>query len=190
MRFVLYIVCLSLISFLGCKRGNMYEKEITLLDSTKIVLQVKLNELQRSEQSMQNFRFQKFEAYYSFLKSNIKDTIGRAEAGAIQNFVNSGKTIQEFSKTKEELIKQTQTCIQQIQKLSADLKQNNIQSNVVQSYCNSEKGHADELIKTIETNVKALNLSLNTFKNSLPKTEDYIKQINNGVLPTVVNDSE
>jgi hypothetical protein len=124
------------------------------------------------------------------LKSNIKDTIARVDANAIQNFINSGKTISEFSKNKPELIKQTETCILQIQKLSADLKQNNVQSNVAQSYCNTEKGHAEELIKVIESNVKALNLSLNAFKNSLPRTEEYIKHINNGALPTVVNDSE
>lgn len=177
-------------SFYGCKRGNMFEKEIALLDSTKIVLQVKLNELQRSEQNIQNFQFQKFGAYRSFLKSNIKDTVGRAEASAIQSFVNSGKTISEFSKNKTELIKQTGTAILQIQKLSADLKQNNIQPNVAQSYCNSEKGHAEELIKVIESNMRALNLSLNSFKNNLPKTEEYIRQINNGVLPTVVSDPE
>ena len=168
----------------------MYEKEIAILDSTKIVLQVKLNELHRSEQSMQNFQFQKFEAYHSFLKNNIKDTIERADANSIQGFLNSGNTISEFTKSKESLIKQTQTSIQQIQKLSADLKQGNIQNKVAQSYCNSEKGHAEELIKVIESNVKALNLSLNTFRSNLPRTEEYIKQINNGVLPTIVSDPE
>jgi hypothetical protein len=168
----------------------MFEKEIALLDSTKIVLQVKLNELQRSEQNLKNFQFQKFEAYYSFLKSNLKDTIARAEANTIQNFINAGKTLSDFSKNKPALEKQTETSILQIQKLSADLKQNNVQGNVAQSYSNSEKGHAEELIKVIESNVKALNFSLNTYKNSLPRTEEYIRQINHGALPTVVSDPE
>ena len=168
----------------------MFEKEIILLDSTKIVLQVKLNELKRSEQSMQNFQFQKFDAYYSFLKNNIKDTIGRAEANAIQAFINSGKTLKEFLKNREDLVKQTETSILQIQKLSADLKQSNVQSNVAKSYFSSEKSHADELIVIIESNIRTFNLSLNTYRNNLPKTEEFIKKINNGALPTVVNDPE
>jgi hypothetical protein len=190
MRLLSFIAFVLLISFYGCKRGNMFEKEIALLDSTKIVLQVKLNELQRSGQNMQNYQFQKFEPYYSFLKSNVRDTIGRAEASAIQNFINAGKALNSFEKNKSELIKQTETSILQIQKLSADLKKNNIQGNVAQSYSGSEKGHAEELIKVIESNIRVLNLSLNSYKNSLPGTEEYIRQINNGSLPTLVSDPE
>jgi hypothetical protein len=167
----------------------MYEKETAVLDSTKIVLQVKLNELKKAEQNILNFQYPKFETYTVFLKSNIKDTIGRTDGNALQLFINSGNTIREFNKSNGELIKETETAILQIQKLSADIKENNIQHNVIQSYFNSEKGHADELIKTIEQNMKALNLSLNGYRNSLGRTEEYIKQINNGQLPTVVADS-
>lgn len=172
-----------------CRHTNYYEKETNLLDSTKIVLQVKLNELKKSEQAIQNLQFQKFEIYHSFLKINIKDTIGKIEGNALQLFVIAGETIEGFNKSKSELIKQTETSITQIQKLSADIKENNVQPNVVQSYCNSEKGHAEELIKTIEQNVKALNLSINNYRNSVSKTEEYIKHINNGQLPAVVADS-
>lgn len=167
----------------------MYEKEIAILDSTKIVLQVKLNELKKSEQSIQNLQFEKFEAYHSFLKSNVKDTIGKSEGNALQLFVKSGGTISDFNKSKSELIKQTETSILQIQKLSSDMKENSVQHNAAQSYYSSEKGHADELIKTIEQNVKALNLSINNYRNSVSKTEEYIKQINSGQLPSVVADS-
>ena len=167
----------------------MYEKEIAILDSTKIVLQVKLSELKKSELSIQNLQFEKFDPYNSFLKSNVKDTIGKSEGNALQLFVKAGNTISDFNKSKTELIKQTETSITQIQKLSADLKENNVQHNVAQSYYTSEKGHADELIKTIEQNVKALNLSLNNYRNSFGKTEEYIKLINNGQLPNVVADS-
>ena len=167
----------------------MYEKETAILDSTKIVLQVKLNELKKSEQSIQNLQFEKFEAYQSFLKSNVKDTIGKTEGNALQLFVKAGGTISDFNKSKNELIKQTETSIVQIQKLSSDLKESNVQHNVALSYYSSEKGHADELIKTIEQNVKALNLSINNYRNSISKTEEYIKHINSGQLPSVVVDS-
>lgn len=167
----------------------MYEKETAILDSTKIVLQVKLNELKKSELSIQNLQLEKFETYNSFLKSNVKDTIGKTEGNALQLFVKSGGTISEFNKSKNELIKQTETSIVQIQKLSSDLKESNVQNNVALSYYSSEKGHADELIKTIEQNVKALNLSINNYRNSIAKTEEYIKNINSGQLPNVVADS-
>ncbi len=189
MRNSFFIISLFAVFLLNCKRGNIYEKEIALLDSTKIVLQVKLNELKKAEVNIQNLQYPKFDTYQTFLKNNVKDTIGRIEGNALQAFINSGNTIKEFTKTKTELIKQTETGILQIQKLSADLKENNVQQNVAQSYCNSEKGHADELIKTIEQNMKALNIGLNSYRNCIPKTEEYIKLINNGQLPVVVADS-
>ena len=167
----------------------MYEKETAILDSTKIVLQVKLSELKKAEQSIQNLQFEKFETYNSFLKSNVKDTVAKTDGNALQLFVKAGATIAEFNKSKTELIKQTETSITQIQKLSSDLKENNVQHNVAQSYYNSEKGHADELIRTIEQNVKALNLSINNYRNSISKTEEYIKHINSGQLPSLVADS-
>lgn len=189
MRNPFFIIILLTVFLFSCKRGNIYEKEIALLDSTKIVLQVKLNELKKAEVNIQNLQYPKFETYNAFLRSNVKDTIGRIEGNALQTFINSGNTIKEFNKTKTELIKQTETGILQIQKLSADLKENNIQMNVAQTYYQSEKGHADALIKTIEQNMKALNLGLNSYRNSISKTEEYIKLINNGQLPVVVADS-
>ena len=175
--------------FIRCSHTNYYEKETAILDSTKIVLQVKLSELKKSGQIIEALQYPKYEAYAIFLRNNIKDTIGKTEGNALQLFVKSGETISGFNKSKAELIKQTETSIAQIQKLSSDLKENNVQINVVQPYYNSERGHADELIKTIEQNVKALNLSLNNYKNSIVRTEEYIKQINNGQLPTIVADS-
>ena len=189
MRFSFFITLLLAVFLFNCKRGNVYEKETAVLDSTKIVLQVKLNELKKAELNIHNLQYPKFETYSVFLRNNVNDTIERSTGNALQAFINSGNTIKEFNKSKNELIKQTETGILQIQKLSADLKENNIQHNVFQSYFNSEKGHADELIKIIEQNMKALNVSLNGYRNSLGKTEDYIKQINNGQLPVVVADS-
>lgn len=189
MRFSFFIIIFSALVFAKCKHTNYYEKETTILDSTKIVLQVKLNELKKSEQAIENLPYSKFNTYASFLKSNVKDTVGKTEGNALQLFIKSGLTIKEFNKRKTELIKQTETSIAQIQRLSFDLKENNVQLNVVQPYYNSERGHAEELIETIEQNIKALNLSLNNYRNSVSKTEEYIKQINNGQLPTVVADS-
>lgn len=189
MRISFFIVVLFSACFSNCKHSNVYEKETAILDSTKIVLQVKLNELKKSELSIQNLQFEKFNSYNSFLKNNVKDTIGKIEGNALQLFVKSGSTISDFNKCKKELIEQTETSITQIQKLSSDLKENNVQHNVAQSYYSSEKGHADELIKIIEQNVKALNLSINNYRNSISKTEEYIKHINSGQLPNVVADS-
>ena len=187
-RFFPIIILLSF--FLAeCRHTNYYEKETAILDSTKIVLQVKMNELKKSEQAIENLPYSKFDTYASFLKSNVKDTVGKTEGNALRLFIKSGLTIKEFNKSKTELIKQTEISITQIQKLSFDLKENKVQLNVVQPYYYSEIRHADELIRTIDKNSKALNLSLINYRNSIAKTEEYIRQINNGQLPALVADS-
>lgn len=185
MRFLFSIVVLFAV-FTNCSHKSNYEKEIAIIDSTKIVLQVKLNELQRAEQNIESSAFAKFETYQSFLKSNIKDTLKKSDASAIQYFINSGSVIKQFNSSKSELIKQTELSISQLLKLSQDAKENNLQPNAIKVFYSTEKSHAEELIQAIEKNIKALNISINSYRNSLPRTEEYIKSINNGSLPTVV----
>lgn len=187
---ILFSILVLLAVFTNCGRKNIYEKEISTIDSTKVVLQVKLNELLRAEKNIELSAFSKFETYEAFLKSNIKDTLNKPEATALQLFLNSGKTIRQFNASKIELIKQTELSIEQLKKLSLDARENNIQQNALQSFYSSEKNHAEELITVIEQNIKALNLSINSYRNSLPRTEEYIRTINNGTLPTLVADTQ
>lgn len=178
-----------LVVLTNCGYKSNYDKEIAIIDSTKIVLQVKLNELQRAEQNIESSAFIKFDTYKTFLKSNLKDTLRKSDASAVQLFLNSGNTIKQFNSTKGELIKQTELSVSQLIKLSVDAKENNLQPNAVKAFYSTEKSHAEELIQIIEKNIKALNISINNYRNSLPRTEEYIKSINNGSLPTEVADS-
>jgi hypothetical protein len=178
---------LGLLLFLSnCHPKNPYEKEILLLDSIKIVLQVKLNEVKKAEVNVNSISFSKYETYSRFLTSNLKDTIGKSEASALSNFIIAGRNISNFMAAKPALIKETEITISQIQKLSADLKENNVAPNSVQSFFNSEKIHAEQLINTIEQHMRTLNISLINFRNALPRTENLIRDINNGQLPSVV----
>lgn len=188
MRF-LFLIPVIVALFTNCSNKNLYEKEIAIVDSTKIVLQVKLNELLRAEKNIEVSAFSKFNTYTAFLKSNVKDTLRKHEATAIQLFINSGEVIKQFSASQPELIKQTELSINQLKKLSLDAKEGRLQPNALQSFYATEKSHAEELIEIIEQNIRALNLSINNYRNSLPRTEEYIKSINNGTLPTVVADS-
>lgn len=189
MKHFLSIIIFVVVLFSSCKNKSNYDKEVAVIDSTKIVLQVKLNELKRAGQNIESSKFAKFEIYLAFLKSNIKDTLSKTDATAVQVFLNSGEVIKQFSGVQPELVRQTELSINQLQKLSIDAKEGNLRPDAVQAYYSTEKSHAEELIIAIEKNIKALNLSINNYRNSLIKTEDYIKQINNGILPTVVSDT-
>lgn len=189
MKQLLFIFVLITV-FTQCKTGNEFEKEASVIDSTKVVLQVKLNELKRSEQNLETIGFNKFEIYSTFLHNNLKDTISRSGASVIQQFINAGNTLKQFEKGKEELVKQTELSIAQLQKLSSDVKENNLQPNAIQAFYSGEKNHAEELISAIEQNIKALNMSSASYKSSLPRTEEFIRSINNGNLPIVVQQGE
>lgn len=97
--------------------------------------------------------------------------------------------ILKYNESKGELLKQTETSILQLQKLSSDLKENNLQANQALTYFDNERIHAEKLVTLIEKNIIAVNISLVNFKNNTPRTEELIKQINNGQLPTLVEDS-
>jgi hypothetical protein len=185
MRLSLLIIVLALL-FSNCRQKNNYEELTSVLDSTKIVLQVKLNELKKAETNMQANSFTKFDAYHNFLNSNLKDTIDKAYANPLRNFINSGKVVKNFNTLKPQLIKETETTISQLQKLSSDLKGNALPFNTAKTYFSNEISHCNILIPTIEGDIKALNIALINFRNSVPKTEELIKKINNGQLPSIV----
>ena len=183
---IIFCACLFLFS---CKPSHLYDKQVGLLDSTKIVLQVKINELKKIETNIQQRGFSKYEAYKRFLNSNLNDTLTRIEATALQQFMSSGEIIRLYNESKTELIQQTETSIAQLQKLSSDLKENNLPPNQAQTYFDNEKNHADKLVGIIEKNIATVNVSLVNFKNSTQKTEELIMEINHGQLPSVVADS-
>lgn len=188
MRFLIPIIVFN-IALAGCNRNSGFEKERTTIDSTKVVLQVKLNDLQRTSKTIEIIGFSKFETYIAFLKNNVRDTMTKYDATALQLFINSGSTIQQFEKAKSNLIKQAETSIAQLQKLSLDVKEGSLPINTIKAYFSAEKHHAEELVRTIEQNIAAYNLSVNNYKNSVLRTEEYIKKINSGTLPLVVPDS-
>lgn len=76
----------------SCGPSHLYDKQASVLDSTKIVLQVKLNELKKIETNIEQRGFSKYEAYKKFLNSNLNDTLSRIEATAVQQFLNSGRS--------------------------------------------------------------------------------------------------
>jgi hypothetical protein len=174
---------------ISCGRSHLYDKQVALLDSTKIVLQVKLNELKKIETNIQQKGYSKYELYRRFLNSNLKDTINRSEASTIQQFLGSGEIIKQYNDSKAELVHQVETSISQLQKLAGDLKENTIQQQQAQLFFDNEKTHADKLVQTLEKNITAVNIGLMNFKNSVAKTEELLRQINNGQLPSVVADS-
>ncbi len=175
--------------FTGCKHSSLYEKEVSMVDSTKIVLQVKLNEFKKAEVNIQNTAFSKGKTYVQFLKSNLKDTIGRIEANALRQFLSAVETIEQFNQTKSELVKQTETAISQLQKLATDLRTNAVTQGQAKSFYDTEMKNANKLVEVIEQNLKALTISLINIRNSTPRTEDLIRQINNGQLPVLITDS-
>lgn len=176
--------------FLSCKPQPVFDKDTALLDSIKIVLQVKINELQRTQENIKQASFSGYTVYASFLKSNLPDTIAKSEAVFIQQFLNSGRAIQQFNNELPGLLKESKIAVSQLQKLSGDVKENNIASNQKQNYIQAETKHANQTIETIEKNIRALNGSLFVFNANYRKTEEYIKKNNHGQLPSLVTETE
>lgn len=160
-----------------------------MLDSAKIVLQVKLNELKKVETNIQLRGYPKYDLYKRFLNASLPDTISRAEAGTVQQFMNAGEVMKQYNDTKAALIGETEKSISQLQKLSHDLQNEAIAVNQAQLFFDTEKARADKLVQVIEKNVAVANIALMNFRNSMAGTEALIRKINNNRLPEVVADS-
>jgi hypothetical protein len=175
--------------FIQCHSKNLYPKETSSLDSLKIVLQVKKQELNKSTIHMSQYGFDKYEPYKKFLLEHIKDTILRVEATALQLYIKSGNLLTNYNMNMPKQNGEVELTISQLQLLSEDLKSNNIPANKVQDYYENEIAHATMLIARMEKDLLLVNSALNGLNTSRSKVEDFLRKNNLGELPKLVNDS-
>lgn len=183
---LIIVVILFCAALWQCTPHDRYEKEAALIDSLKIVLRVKLSEVNKAEAAISASSFGRFDIYRRFLSSNTPDTIEKAQASAIRNFVSCGKVVSDFANKSPQLAKETETSISQLQALASDLRAGHAQNL---KHVKTESDHAQKLIAVLENDLRLVNGSLINFRNSIAGTEAFIRQINHGRLPSLVTDT-
>ncbi len=153
--------------------------QTNLLSNKKLLLQIDSVELSKA--------INKFEIYKQFIKSNIKDTINKTDAYAIQSFINAGNNLQSIQLNKINLITRINLLSNQLLKLGTDIKNNSFQNNQINGFIETEKLMQVEIAKFCIEEQNNYFKNLQQLKTNLYLVEQLILKRNNNQLPTVIN---
>ncbi len=188
---IFYFTQLVLISILccSCSVKNQVEAEVKKLDSLTIVLNTKLEEINKCDTNLLNRAITKFTIYSTFIENNLNDTLIKAEANSLQQFYTSGQNLKAFQNNKNSLKSRASLVLEQIKKLVNDVSNGSISKDEFIKNYDTELKAANQLIDLSTKEISSQSSNIQDFKNALLPVETIIKQKNNGELPSVIKDS-
>ncbi len=171
----------------SCSIKNQVAAEVKRLDSVSIVLNSKLQELNKCDTALLERAITKFNNYSTFIENNISDTITKEEANNLQQFYQSGKNLKAFGENFKSLRSRTILVSDQIKKLMSDVANGSIPKKDFLSNYDNEVKAASQLIAATTNELKNNLNSVQDLKNSLLPVEELIRSRNNGQLPEAIN---
>ncbi len=173
----------------GCSTKSQVASQAKQLDSVAIVLNTKLQSLDKTDTVLLQKAILKFVTYSVFIENNIGDTITKTEANGLQQLYLSGKNLKSFAANRLTLKSRGRLVLSQINKLQKDLENGLIKKDDYLKHQAHEFSSAADLIKRTEEQERIYSSNIQDLKNSLFPVESFIKSRNNGLLPAEVKDS-
>jgi hypothetical protein len=169
--------------------GN-YEAQLNqqkTIDSLQTTLIVNKNHLLQIDSAELLKAISKYEVYQQFIKSNVKDTLSKEEAYALQSFIIAGENLKAVSENKKRLMARTNLLSNQLNKLQIDIKNNINNAAETNNYLNAEKATQAELTNFCENEQSNYFKNLQQLKTNLYLIEQLILARNNNQLPNISN---
>ena len=179
-------IFLGVLLFSSCNNSHVYDKYVKELDSLKVVV----------EQSVSNFKtidsvacynaYSKQFTYASYINVNLRDTVSKSTAEALQTFYMLGKNMVNYLAMRSIWLAEAQKSITQLTNLSHDLKNKSVEDEEAIEFINEEKKEAEKIIAELKENTEAIRFQIEQFNLTLPIAEEVVKKLNQGVLPEIV----
>ena len=179
-------IFLGVLLFSSCNNSHVYDKYVKELDSLKVVV----------EQSVSNFKtidsvacynaYSKQFTYASYINVNLRDTVSKSTAEALQTFYLLGKNMVNYLAMRSIWLAEAQKSITQLTNLSHDLKNKSVEDEEAIEFINEEKKEAEKIIAELKENTEAIRFQIEQFNLTLPIAEEVVKKLNQGVLPEIV----
>lgn len=183
---LLIILSLSALLLPMCKPSHAYDKYIKELDSLKVVVEQAIDNF-RTIDSLQCYEaLSKQHTFNAFIATHLKDTVSKSEAEALQLFSATGKPINNYLAMRPVWLAEAHTRVKQLNALSTDLKNNNIEAAEAVQFINDEKKQSEKIIEELKLNTVLLRKHLDFYSKNLPVIESLIKKINGGELPELI----
>lgn len=183
----LIIVSFGIMFFSSCHKSDKYEKYIKELDSLKIVIEQSIVNFNSIDSATCYNAYSKQYTYANFINVNLKDTVPKATAEALQTFYLLGRNMENYLDMRPVWILESHKSITQLINLSHDLKNGSVTDKEAVDFINEEKKEAEKIIRELNENTEIIRRMMEQFTKTLPTAEEVTKRINNNVLPALIN---
>lgn len=173
--------------FSACSDYNVQLKQSKTIDSLQTTLIVNKKHLTQIDSAELLKAIYKYEAYQQFIKSNVKDTLKKEEAYALQSFVIAGENLKSIFENKKRLQARTILLEAQLNKLEADIENKANRAAETSIYLNNEKAAQAELTNLCGNELSNYHKNLQQLKTNLYLIEQLILARNNNQLPIISN---
>lgn len=127
--------------------------------------------------------------YKTFIKQTLHDTLAKAEADALLQFMRHGEMLENFNYNRIQLLARASLVAQQTNKLTADLQNGITHAEEMRTAIEIETAEIIKLIEVIAVELKQGQTAIIEMRHALPKVELLIKKRNNNQLPSVTTDT-
>ncbi len=185
------ITCLCIVSLALARCGgeSLYEQQTRSLDSLSGAITQKIKELEKTDTVLLQRCITRYGYYRQFIKQNIHDTIGKAEADHLQRFITGGENLTAFRINRRSLMARAKLMQDQQKKLASDLSKHKVNATEAGRFVASEMKEGKKLTETIEAQQKLFYSGVEEFKHSIREVEALMRLRNHGELPTIVKDT-
>ncbi|HEY1038940.1 MAG TPA: hypothetical protein VGF30_06015 [Bacteroidia bacterium] len=161
----LFLIAVALFFSIISSCGNQakYTSQVTSLDSLRIELDKKLAVFSAIDTAKIGRYVKTYEGNVSWIEQNIKDTVSVDYLNALKNYRGVNEPLEFIRHNYSAMIKDAEYSKEQLNKLSADMKNSVIDEEKAYEYYTIEKLEAQKIMDALTVNHELSKNSIDTF---------------------------
>ncbi len=184
------LLVIPLLFGVNCNKADVYKEKGKTLDSLNGVVSSTIRAFQLGVDSVSLEKsILRFEYYREFIRQNVNDTLEKGEADDLRHFYSAGNNLSSFSINRKQILQRVFLINQQLQNLSKDVLEKNIEPERLNKYTAQEASEVRRIVDLAYAQQKLYQTRQEEFKIALKGMENLIRRRNNGELPQIIKDT-
>ena len=172
-----YILLLMTVGYLVSCTSKADQAKIQSIDTLLTTLNEAEEMLLSVDANLVNQKLEEINSDADFLNTHLKDTIDKATAIEISEYLRYKKSLQFYKENYPEFVEAINTSKKQLNNLKADVENGLLTDEQFNTYYNNEMRIALEIMQNVERAVNGVNLVLNKIDEKKPVIEKVITHI-------------
>jgi len=180
-RIIAITLFFSILILVSCKDKDRFATKIKTLDSLHAELDKKTAVFLSLDSQKINTYLKKQQQNMKLLADSLKDTLSVSYFTALTQYKKCEAPFQFLNENYKSILNESLLSKEQLKKLSADLKNDAMEDELVYEYFIIEKMEAEKMSETLTSNYKLAKQTTDTFQKYNEKIEQLIHAIQNKI---------